>query len=54
MGKREYEVEKIINSKIVKGVTYYLIKWKNFSKRYNTWEPENNLYCPLILKEFKD
>lgn len=31
----------------------YLIKWKNYTDEDNTWEPEDHLHCPNILKEFK-
>ena len=26
------------------GRRHYLIKWKNFSSRYNSWEPLSNLF----------
>lgn len=54
----EYYVEKILKRKIGhkldKCGTYYLIKWLDFDKSYNTWEPEGNLSCDQILKEFID
>lgn len=47
----EYEVQEIIDKRIVGGKTQYLIKWKGYGKTANSWEPENNLNCSwLILK----
>jgi hypothetical protein len=41
-----YEVECIKESKKCKGKTFYLIKWKGFNEKYNTWEPRENLDHP--------
>lgn len=32
----------------------YYIKWQNWDESSNTWEPEGNLHCPAILKQFKE
>lgn len=47
-----FEVEKLVGDKLVNGVKYYRVKWKNYNSTYNTWETENNLTCPLILKKY--
>lgn len=31
---------------------YYLIKWHGWGNEYNSWEPEENLCCEDILKEY--
>ena len=38
-----FEVERILDSRERKGVTEYLIKWKNYDSSHNSWEPESNV-----------
>ncbi|KAE9548944.1 hypothetical protein FO519_007850 [Halicephalobus sp. NKZ332] len=48
-----YEVEKIVDSRFVRGRHEFLIKWKGYPDEQNTWEPENNLdNCQDALTEF--
>ncbi|RCH91458.1 hypothetical protein CU098_003933 [Rhizopus stolonifer] len=48
-----YEVEEIVQMYITDtGVRMFEIKWKNYGRESNTWEPEHNLNCPTILEEF--
>jgi Chromo (CHRromatin Organisation MOdifier) domain len=49
----EYEVEKILDKRIKKGVTEYLIRWKGYESEEDTWEPTNNLNCHEIVTEFE-
>ena len=39
-----YEVEKIIDKRKIKDSFEYLIKWKGYSIKDSTWEPEYNLF----------
>jgi len=49
----EYEVESILDKRIVKGQTKYLIRWKGWPEDYNKWEPEEHLEgAPDLLREF--
>jgi chromodomain protein Y len=41
--KRLYTVEAILDKKLINGATHYLVKWKDYSKHQNTWEPLNHL-----------
>ncbi|KAK9890889.1 hypothetical protein WA026_012231 [Henosepilachna vigintioctopunctata] len=43
LGDRVYAAEKIMKKRFRKGVTEYYVKWKGWSKRHNTWEPEVNI-----------
>ncbi|QRW20391.1 Retrotransposable element Tf2 protein [Rhizoctonia solani] len=42
-GEEEYEVEQIIDSKRQRGKWFYLIKWKGYGPKDNSWEPEELL-----------
>ena len=37
-GIEEWEVEKILNKKKIRGVEKYLIRWKRFTAEGDTWE----------------
>ena len=50
-----FEVEKIIAKKKLKGKTYYLIKWENYSVNESTWEPTSNLKTiKYMIKDFEN
>ncbi|XP_056642274.1 chromobox protein homolog 5-like isoform X1 [Diorhabda sublineata] len=50
----QYEVEKIIEEKIIRGIRHYLIRWKGYEEESDTWEPEDTLNCPDIIADFKE
>uniref|UniRef100_A0A1Y1K501 Chromo domain-containing protein n=1 Tax=Photinus pyralis TaxID=7054 RepID=A0A1Y1K501_PHOPY len=52
--EEQYEVEEIIDEKVVRGVIHYLIRWKGYDPESDTWEPENTLECPDLIKKFKN
>jgi len=53
-GVEEWEVEKILNKKKMRGVEKYLIWWKGFTAEGNTWERRENLKnVEELIKEFK-
>ncbi|CAF0976436.1 unnamed protein product [Adineta ricciae] len=51
----DYDVEKILSKRTNnKGQVYYLIKWKGYSSKDNTWEPETNVdNCQNLIQEFE-
>ena len=51
---KEWEVEKILNKKKIRGVVKYLIQWKGFMAEGDTWERRENLKnAEELIKEFK-
>src|SRR5687768_1653496 len=47
----EYEVERILDSRVIKNKIQYLIKWKNYLPEENTWELFNHLINSINLVE---
>ena len=53
-GIEEWEVEKILNKKKIRGVEKYLIWWKGFTAEGDTWERRENLKnVEKLIKEFE-
>lgn len=48
----EFEVERIINRKFVNGKWLYRIRWKNYGKEADTWEPQGDIFATDLIKEF--
>ena len=43
----EYEVEFIVDKRVLKGKVEYQVKWKGWDHDDNTWEPVGNLDCQV-------
>jgi len=53
-GVEEWEVEKVLNKKKIRGVEKYLIRWKGFTAEGDTWEGKENLKnTEKLIDEFK-
>ena len=53
-GVEEWEVEKILNKKKIRGVVKYLIWWKGFTAERDTWERRENLKnAEELIEEFE-
>jgi len=53
-GVEEWEVEKILNKKKIRGVVKYLIWWKGFTAEGDTWERRENLKnVEELIEEFE-
>ncbi|CAI2175467.1 19485_t:CDS:1 [Funneliformis geosporum] len=50
--ENEYEVEKVLDQKVINGNICFEIKWKGYGPEYNTWEPSHNLNCSELLNHF--
>jgi hypothetical protein len=49
----EYQVEKILDTKLEGQAIKYLIKWKDYPNSENTWEPEKHLRrCYGMVRQF--
>nr|XP_054593943.1 E3 SUMO-protein ligase CBX4 isoform X1 [Nothobranchius furzeri] len=53
-GEHVFAVESIEKKRSRKGRVEYLVKWRGWSPRYNTWEPEENILDPRLLDAFED
>jgi len=54
-GVEEWEVEKILNKKKIRGVEKYLVQWKGFMAEEDIWERKENLKnAEEALEEFKE
>jgi len=53
-GIKEWEVEKILNKKKIRGVEKYLVQWKGFIAKGDIWERKENLKnAEETLEEFE-
>ena len=54
-GEEEWEVEKILNKRKVRGKDKFLVRWKGFMAEGDTWESRENLEnTGDILREFEE
>ena len=53
-GVKEWEIEKILNKRKIRGVEKYLVRWKGFIVEYDTWEKKEDLgNAREVLEEFE-
>ncbi|XP_029949727.1 chromobox protein homolog 8b [Salarias fasciatus] len=53
VGERVFAAESIIKRRIRKGRLEYLVKWKGWSPKYSTWEPEENILDQRLFVAFE-
>jgi len=51
-GEAEWEVEEILNSRWHQRRFQYLIKWKGYSCKHNSWESASKVSAPELTAEF--
>ncbi|KAF2898870.1 hypothetical protein ILUMI_07298 [Ignelater luminosus] len=49
----QYEVQEVLDQKMIRGVRHYLIRWKGYEPESDSWEPESTLQCADLIKKFK-
>ena len=49
----EYEVEEILDHKLIRNKLHFLVHWKGYPQSERTWEPRTNLNCPEPLKAYQ-
>ncbi|XP_077184294.1 E3 SUMO-protein ligase CBX4 [Paroedura picta] len=54
VGEHVFAVESIEKKRLRKGRVEYLVKWRGWSSKYNTWEPEENILDPRLLIAFQN
>uniref|UniRef100_A0A8C8S280 Chromobox 4 n=1 Tax=Pelusios castaneus TaxID=367368 RepID=A0A8C8S280_9SAUR len=54
VGEHVFAVESIEKKRVRKGRVEYLVKWRGWSPKYNTWEPEENILDPRLLIAFQN
>jgi len=54
-GEEEWEVEKILNKRKIRGKDKFLVRWKGFTAEGDTWESRENLKnAGDVLREFEE
>ncbi|XP_062308296.1 chromobox protein homolog 8a isoform X1 [Osmerus eperlanus] len=54
VGERVFAAESIIKRRIRRGRLEYLVKWKGWSQKYSTWEPEENILDARLFAAFEE
>ena len=49
----EYEVERVVDKRVVKGKVEYRLKWVGYDKSHNSWEPLDFMNCEELINEFE-
>jgi len=53
-GEEEFEVEKILNKRMIRGKEKFLVRWKGYMAEEDTWESRENLEnTKELVEEFE-
>ncbi|XP_069703900.1 polycomb group protein Pc isoform X2 [Periplaneta americana] len=53
MGDRVYAAERIMKKRVRRGRVEYFVKWKGWSQKHSTWEPEENILDVRLIDIFE-
>nr|XP_019950103.1 PREDICTED: chromobox protein homolog 2 [Paralichthys olivaceus] len=53
VGEQVFDAECILNKRLRKGKLEFLVKWRGWSSKHNSWEPQENILDPRLLAAFK-
>lgn len=48
----DFKVEMVLKKRLREGIVEYYVKWMGYPDTDNTWEPEQLLHCPQLIKQF--
>uniref|UniRef100_A0A8C2WML2 Chromobox homolog 2 (Drosophila Pc class) n=1 Tax=Cyclopterus lumpus TaxID=8103 RepID=A0A8C2WML2_CYCLU len=52
VGEQVFDAECILNKRLKKGKLEFLVKWRGWSSKHNSWEPQDNILDPRLLAAF--
>ena len=50
--EEEWVVKEILDRKMINRRLWYLVKWKDFGIKHNSWEPWDNVHAPDLVADF--
>ena len=51
-GNTIYDAERFVRRRVHRGKPEYLIKWRGYAKRYNTWEPPDHILDERLWDDY--
>ena len=51
-GEEEWEVEEILDSRLLRKKLKFLVKWKGYGREHNSWEDAADVFAPELVKAF--
>ncbi|XP_029015989.1 chromobox protein homolog 2 [Betta splendens] len=52
VGEQVFDAECILNKRLRKGKLEFLVKWRGWSSKHNSWEPQENILDPRLLAAY--